>query len=64
MPKLHLGYRELSLLEAGVLGCVNEIFLSFYMGLNIIDGTSATLFVQAEIPFGILLLVSSLYARA
>ena len=26
MPKLLLGYREVSLLEAGVLGCVNQKF--------------------------------------
>ena len=36
------------------LGCTLQYGLSYY-GLNIIDGTSATLFVQAEIPFGILI---------
>jgi len=35
------------------VGCTLQYGLS-YSGLNIIDGTSATLFVQAEIPFGIL----------
>ena len=36
------------------VGCTLQYGLS-YSGLNIIDGTSATLFVQAEIPFGILI---------
>ena len=36
------------------IGCTLQYGLS-YSGLNIIDGTSATLFVQAEIPFGILI---------
>ena len=36
------------------VGCTLQYGLSYY-GLNIIDGTSATLFVQAEIPFGILI---------
>ena len=36
------------------VGCTLQYGLS-YSGLKIIDGTSATLFVQAEIPFGILI---------
>ena len=36
------------------IGCTLQYGLS-YSGLNIIGGTSATLFVQAEIPFGILI---------
>ena len=36
------------------IGCTLQYGLSYY-GLSIIDGTSATLFVQAEIPFGILI---------
>ena len=36
------------------IGCTVQYSLSFY-GLKIIDGASATLFVQAEIPFGILI---------
>ena len=36
------------------VGCTVQYSLSFY-GLKIIDGASATLFVQAEIPFGILI---------
>jgi O-acetylserine/cysteine efflux transporter len=36
------------------IGCTLQYGLS-YNGLNMIGGTSATLFVQAEIPFGILL---------
>ena len=36
------------------IGCTVQYSLSFY-GLRIIDGASATLFVQAEIPFGILI---------
>jgi len=36
------------------IGCTVQYSLSFY-GLRILDGASATLFVQAEIPFGILI---------
>ena len=36
------------------IGCTVKYSLCFY-GLKIIDGASATLFVQAEIPFGILI---------
>jgi len=36
------------------IGCTLQYGLS-YSGLNMIGGTSATLFVQAEIPFGILI---------
>ena len=36
------------------IGCTVQYSLSFY-GLKILDGASATLFVQAEIPFGILI---------
>ena len=36
------------------IGCTVQYSLSFY-GLKIIDGASATLFVQSEIPFGILI---------
>ena len=36
------------------VGCTVQYSLSFY-GLRILDGASATLFVQAEIPFGILI---------
>ena len=36
------------------VGCTVQYSLSFY-GLKILDGASATLFVQAEIPFGILI---------
>ena len=36
------------------IGCTLQYGLS-YTGLNMISGTSATLFVQAEIPFGILI---------
>ena len=36
------------------IGCTLQYGLS-YNGLNMIGGTSATLFVQAEIPFGILI---------
>ncbi len=36
------------------IGCTVQYSLSFY-GLRIIDGASATLFVQSEIPFGILI---------
>ncbi len=36
------------------IGCTLQYDLS-YTGLNMISGTSATLFVQAEIPFGILI---------
>ena len=35
------------------IGCTIQYSLSFY-GLKILDGTSATLFIQAEIPFVIL----------
>ena len=38
------------------VGCTLQYGLS-YNGLNMISGTSATLFVQAEIPFGILIAV-------
>ena len=37
-----------------IVGSSIQYSLSFY-GLKILDGTSATLFVQAEIPFGILI---------
>ena len=37
-----------------IIGGSVQYSLSFY-GLNILDGASATLFVQAEIPFGILI---------
>ena len=37
-----------------IIGGSIQYSLSFY-GLNILDGASATLFVQAEIPFGILI---------
>ena len=36
------------------VGCTVQYALSYY-GLNILDGASATLFIQAEIPFGILI---------
>ena len=36
------------------IGCTLQYSFSFY-GLKIIDGVSATLFVQSEIPFGILI---------
>ena len=36
------------------VGCTVQYSLSFY-GLKIVDGASATLFVQSEIPFGILI---------
>ena len=36
------------------IGCTVQYSFSFY-GLKIIDGASATLFVQSEIPFGILI---------
>ena len=36
------------------IGCTIQYSLSFY-GLKILDGASATLFIQAEIPFGILI---------
>ena len=36
------------------IGCTIQYSLTF-SGLNIIDATSATLFIQAEIPFGILI---------
>ena len=36
------------------IGCTIQYSLSFY-GLKILDGASATLFMQAEIPFGILI---------
>tara|TARA_Y100001970_G_scaffold292316_1_gene433118 strand:+ start:25435 stop:26298 length:864 start_codon:yes stop_codon:yes gene_type:complete len=36
------------------IGCTLQYSLS-YSGLNILDGASSTLFVQAEIPFGILI---------
>ena len=37
-----------------IIGGTIQYSLSFY-GLKILDGASATLFVQAEIPFGILI---------
>ena len=36
------------------IGCTVQYSLSFY-GLKILDGASATLFVQSEIPFGIII---------
>jgi len=36
------------------VGCTVQYSLSFY-GLKILDGASASLFIQAEIPFGILI---------
>ena len=42
------------MLVISFIGCTLQYSLSFY-GLNILDGASATLFVQAEIPFGILM---------
>ena len=36
------------------IGCTIQYSLTFY-GLSIVDATSATLFIQAEIPFGILI---------
>ena len=44
------------------IGCTVQYSLSFY-GLKILDGASATLFVQAEIPFGILIAYFSLGER-
>ena len=42
------------MLITSFIGCTLQYGLS-YNGLNMIGGTSATLFVQAEIPFGILI---------
>ena len=36
------------------IGCTLQYSLSFY-GLKILDGASATLIIQSEIPFGILI---------
>ena len=49
-PKKHI--RQMLLIS--FIGCTVQYSFSFY-GLHIIDGASATLFVQAEIPFGILI---------
>ena len=46
-----------------IIGGSIQYSLSFY-GLNILDGASATLFVQAEIPFGILIAYFLLGERA
>jgi len=42
------------LLIISFIGCTIQYSLT-YSGLNMIDATSATLFIQAEIPFGILI---------
>ena len=44
----------IKMLIISFIGCTLQYGLS-YNGLNMIGGTSATLFVQAEIPFGILI---------
>ena len=49
-PKKHIK----QMLIISFVGCTVQYSLSFY-GLKIIDGASATLFVQSEIPFGILI---------
>ena len=51
------------MLAISIIGGSIQYSLSFY-GLKILDGASATLFVQAEIPFGILIAYFLLGERA
>jgi O-acetylserine/cysteine efflux transporter len=58
-PKNHIK----QMLAISIIGGSIQYSLSFY-GLKILDGASATLFVQAEIPFGILIAYFLLGERA